>query len=108
MPKESDQDYPGTSSTATVDDNNDNQNNTSSNITDGNSKKMLSLQFLAKKQRYQIEILKDTMKGMINEVVEAHKVSDQLFAQLEEQCMKMEEAQEEREAKMCQDDHFQM
>ena len=40
------------------------------------------------------------MKGMINEVVEAQKASDQLFAQLEEKRMKMEEAQQEREAKM--------
>ena len=49
------------------------------------------------------------MKGMINEVVEAQKSSDQLFAQLEEKRMKMEEAQQEREEKMRRDDQeFQM
>ena len=42
MSKESDPDYPGTSSTATVDDDDDNQNNISSDITDGNSKKISS------------------------------------------------------------------
>ena len=42
MFKESDPDYPGTSSTATVDDDDDNQNNISSDITDGNSKKISS------------------------------------------------------------------
>ena len=39
MPKESDPDYPGTSSTATVENDDDNQGNTtSSDVTDGNSK----------------------------------------------------------------------
>ena len=49
------------------------------------------------------------MKGMINEVVEAQKSSDQLFPQLEEKRIKMEEAQQEREEKMHQgDQEFQM
>ena len=43
---------------------------------------------------------------MINEVVEAYKASDQLFADLEEKWMKIEEAQQEREAKMCRDDQI--
>ena len=42
MSKKSDQDYPGTSSTATVDDDDDNQNNIISDITDENSKKISS------------------------------------------------------------------
>ena len=62
-----------------------------------------------KKRGRQIEVLQDTMKGMINEVVEAQKASDQLFAQLEEKRMKMEEAQQEQEAKTHRDDQeFQM
>ena len=110
MPKESDPDYPGTSSTATVDNDDDNQNNTSCDVTDGNSKKDVKpLVSGKKKRRRQIEVLQDTMKGMTNEVVEAQKASDQLFAQLEEKRMKMEEAQQEREAKMRRDDQeFQM
>ena len=57
-----------------------------------------------KKQRRQVEVLQDTMKGMINEIVEAQKASDQLFVQLEEKRVKMEEAQQEREAKIRRDD----
>ena len=110
MPKESDPDYPGNSSTATVENDDDNQGNTSSDVTDGNSKKCVKPPVSGKKKRrHQIEVLQDTMKGMINEVVEAQKASDQLFAQLEEKRMKMEEAQQEREAKMRRDDQeFQM
>jgi len=111
MPKESDPEYPGTSSTATVDiDDDDNQDNTSSDIADADSKQdVKALVSGKKKRRRQIEVLQDTMKGMINEVVEAQKSSDQLFAQLEEKRMKMEEAQQEREEKMRRDDQeFQM
>ena len=101
MPKESDLDYPGTSSTATVENDDDNQGNTSSDVTDGNSKKDIKPPVSGKKRRrHQIEVLQDTMKGMINEVVEAQKASDQLFAQLEGKHIKMEEAQQEQEAKM--------
>ena len=39
------------------------------------------------------------LKGMINVAVEAQKASDQLFAQLEEKRMKMEEAQKRTEGK---------
>jgi len=53
--------------------------------------------------------MQDTMKGMIKQVVEAQKESDQKFAELEEKRMKMEEAQQEREAQMrCDDQEFQM
>ena len=112
MPKESDPDYPGNSNTATVENDDDNQESTNSDVTDGNSKKHIKPPVSRKKKRRcQIEVLQDTMKGMVNEVVKAQKASDhgQLFAQLEEKRMKMEEAQEEREAKMRRDDQeFQM
>ena len=52
-----------------------------------------------KKQRRQIEVLQDTTKGMINEVVEAQKALDQLYEQFEGKGMKMEEAQQKQEAK---------
>lgn len=103
MSRENDPDYPGTStSTATVD------------IDDGNEdvksqKDIKPLVSGKMKRRRQIEVLQDSMKSMINEVVEAQKASDQLFADLEEKRMKMEEAQQERAAKMHQDDQeFQL
>jgi len=62
-----------------------------------------------KKRKRQIEIVQDTMKGVIKQVVEAQKESDQKFVELEEKRMKMEQAQQEREAQMRRDDQeFQM
>jgi len=54
-------------------------------------------------------MVQDTMKGMIQQVVDAQKESDQEFADLEEKRLKMEEAQQRREAQMRRDDQeFQL
>ena len=51
----------------------------------------------------------DAMKGMIKQVVEAQKEPDKKFLKSAEKRMKMEEAQQEREAQMHRDDQkFQM
>ena len=51
----------------------------------------------------------DTMKGMIKQVVEAQKEPDKKFLKSEEKRMKVEEAQQEREAQIhCDDQKFQM
>ena len=49
------------------------------------------------------------MKRLIKEVVDAQKASDKMYVELEEKRLKMEEAQLERESKICRDDQeFQM
>ena len=62
-----------------------------------------------KKRKRQLEVMQDTMKGLIKEVVDAQKASDKMYVELEEKRLKMEEAQLERESKMRRDDQeFQM
>jgi len=62
-----------------------------------------------KKQKHQLEVVQDTMKGVFKEVIDAQKASYKMFLELEEKRMKMEEAQLQRECKMRQDDQeFQM
>lgn len=46
-----------------------------------------------KKQKRQLEVMQDTMKGLIKEVVDAQKASDKMYVELEEKRLKMEEAQ---------------
>jgi len=49
------------------------------------------------------------MKGLIKQVIDAQKESDQLLVQLEEKRMKMEEAHQEQDYKMHRDDQeYQM
>jgi len=53
--------------------------------------------------------MQDTIKGIIKQVVEAQRESDKKFVELEEKSMKMEDAQQEKEAQMlCNDQEFQM
>ena len=54
-------------------------------------------------------MVQDTMKGMIKQVVDAQKESDQKFADLEEKRFKMEETQQRGEAQMRHNDQeFQL
>ena len=45
-------------------------------------------------------MLQESMKDMVQVVVEAQKASDEMFLELEEKRMQMEEAQQEREMQM--------
>ena len=53
-----------------------------------------------KKRKRQFEMLQESMKNMVQVVVEAKKESDKMFLELEEKRMRMEEAQQEREMQM--------
>ena len=53
-----------------------------------------------KKRKRQFEMLQESMKDMVQVVVEAQKASDKMFLELEERRMRVEEAQQEREMQM--------
>ena len=44
------------------------------------------------KWKHQLDVMQDTMKSLIKEVIDAQKASDQMLIELEEKRMKMEKA----------------
>lgn len=64
---------------------------------------------LRKSKKRQIDVLQESFKDVVGQIVEAQKMSDKMFSNLEEKRMKLEEAQQEREMTMRKEDQdFQL